>query len=79
MTLLTISIGLLLAFVFLKIFNPKLVESGEIYQNKAKTLIKEINQSINNFKDIKIYQKQNFFLNEFAKSTKVYSNSIKNK
>ncbi len=77
MTLLTISIGLLLAFVFLKIFNPKLVESGEIYQNKAKTLIKEINQSINNFKDIKIYQKQNFFLNEFAKSTKVYSNSIK--
>ncbi len=76
-TFFVVLIGFFLGFFFLKILNPKLIKYGEDYQNKSKRLIQEINQSINNFKDIKIYQKQNFFLNKFSISTNVYSNSIK--
>ena len=77
-TLFTIIFGFVLSYIFLKIFNPKLIKSGEDYQNKSKTLIQKINQSINNFKDIKIYQRQEFFLNQFKISTKIYSDAIKN-
>lgn len=70
-------VGFFLGFFLFKILNPTLIKYGENYQSKSKALIQEINQSINNFKDIKIYQKQNFFLNKFSISTSVYSNSIK--
>ena len=76
-TFLVVIVGFFLGFFFLKILNPTLIKYGENYQSKSKALIQEINQSINNFKDIKIYQKQNFFLNKFSISTSVYSNSIK--
>jgi len=76
-TLVVVSIGSVLGFTFLKILNPILINYGNDYQAKSKALIKEINQSINNFKDIRIYQRQNFFLQKFSKITNVYSNSIK--
>lgn len=77
MTFSVVFVGFFLGFFFFKILNPKLIKYGENYQSKSKALIQEINQSVNNFKDIKIYQKQNFFLNKFSISTSVYSNSIK--
>ena len=76
-TLSVVFVGFILGFFFLKVLNPSLIKYGEDYQIKSKALIQEINQSINNFKDIKIYQKQNFFLKKFSISTNVYSNSIK--
>ena len=76
-TFLVVIVGFFLGFFLLKILNPTLIKYGENYQSKSKALIQEINQSINNFKDIKIYKKQNFFLNKFSISTSVYSNSIK--
>ena len=78
-TLSVVFVGFILGFFFLKVLNPSLIKYGEDYQIKSKALIQEINQSINNFKDIKIYQKQNFFLKKFSISTNVYSNSIKKK
>ena len=61
--------------IFFKIFNPKLIKSGEDYQNKSKTLIQKINQSINNFKDINLSKQE--FLNQFKISTKFIAMQLK--
>jgi len=76
-TLYSLTIGILLSFIFIRIINLKIIKAGELYQSQSKKMIEQVNQSLNNIKEIKIYQKEIFFAKKFFEDTKIYNNAIK--
>ena len=76
-TLYSLAIGILLSFIFIRIINLKIIKAGELYQNQSKKIIEQVNQSLNNIKEIKIYQKETFFAKKFFEDSKIYNSAIK--
>lgn len=73
-TLFSISTLLIFGLFFYKIFNNFLKVQGEIRLKFLSKVFDGINTMIGAIKDIKIYFKENFFLEKFKKNSNLYEN-----
>ena len=73
-TLFSISTLLIFGLFFYKIFNKFLKVQGEIRLKFLSKVFDGINTMIGAIKDIKIYFKENFFLEKFKKNSNLYEN-----
>lgn len=69
-TLKVILLLLILSFLFYYVFKKKIFNYGKLKQKISSEFLKDILQSINGYKDIKIYNKEKFFLDRFSISSK---------
>jgi ABC-type multidrug transport system fused ATPase/permease subunit len=65
-----------LGFTFYKIFNSTLKKLGKVRLTILSQVIAGINIMIGAIKDIKIYKKENFFLNNFKERTNIYESIL---
>jgi ATP-binding cassette subfamily C protein len=75
-TIFSISTLSAIGFLFYKFFNLYLKELGKIRLKFLKQVMSGVNTMIGAIKDIKIYKKENFFLNNFKNSTNLYEKVI---
>jgi ABC-type multidrug transport system fused ATPase/permease subunit len=75
-TLVAILTLTLLGFIFYKIFNSTLKKLGKVRLTILSQVIAGINTMIGAIKDIKIYKKENFFLNNFKERTNIYESIL---
>ena len=75
-TIFSISTLSAIGFLFYKFFNSYLKKLGKIRLKFLKQVMSEVNVMIGAIKDIKIYKKENFFLNNFKNSTNLYEKVI---
>ena len=73
-TLKVILLLLILSFLFYYVFKKKIFNYGKLKQKISSEFLKDILQSINGYKDIKIYNKEKFFLDRFSISSKNLAN-----
>ena len=73
-TLFSISTLLVFGLFFYKIFNNFLKVQGEIRLKFLSKVFNGINTMVGAIKDIKIYFKENFFLEKFKKNSNLYEN-----
>ena len=73
-TILIIFLLSLLFLLFFLIFKKKIYNYGKLKQNISADFLTNILQSINGFKDIKIFKKEDFFLGKFTISSKDLAN-----
>lgn len=66
----------LLLFVIKKVLKPIMVKAGQDNQDYYSGLYKWIEQSVMGIKEIKIANKENYFINEYAKCGAGYVNSV---
>ncbi len=73
----TLTIILLLSFLFFLfffIFKKKIYNYGKAKQKILAEFLKNILESINGYKDIKIYNKEKYFIEKFSTSSKKFAN-----
>ena len=75
-TLVAILTLTLIGFIFYKIFNLTLKKLGKVRLTILSQVIAGINIMIGAIKDIKIYKKENFFLNNFKERTNIYESIL---
>lgn len=68
---------ILVSFLFLKFVTPILSEQGKKNINNLKKLMENINSSFFAIKEIKIMNRENFFIKKFSKNIQIFSNSEK--
>ena len=67
----------LVALIFLKFVSPILSVQGKKNMTNLKSLMENINSSFFAIKEIKIMNRENYFINKFSKNIKNFSNSEK--
>lgn len=65
-----------LLFVIKKVLKPIMIKAGQDNQDYYSGLYKWIEQSVMGIKEIKIANKENYFINEYAKCGEGYVNSV---
>ena len=68
---------ILVSFLFLKFVTPILSEQGKKNIINLKKLMENINSSFFAIKEIKIMNRENFFIKKFSKNIQIFSNSEK--
>ncbi len=76
MTLTIAVIMVILLFLIKKVLKPIMVKAGKENQDYYSGLYKWIEQSVMGIKEIKIANKENYFINEYAKCGAGYVNSV---
>ncbi len=76
MTLMIAAVMLVLLLLIKKVLKPIMVKAGQDNQDYYSGLYKWIEQSVMGIKEIKIANKENYFINEYAKCGAGYVNSV---
>lgn len=76
MTLMIAVVMLVLLIMIKKVLKPIMVKAGQDNQDYYSGLYKWIEQSVMGIKEIKIANKENYFINEYAKCGAGYVNSV---
>ncbi len=76
MIIIVAALMIVLLFVIKKVLKPIMVKAGQDNQDYYSGLYKWIEQSVMGIKEIKIANKENYFINEYAKCGAGYVNSV---